>query len=71
MLSQFTYTQCYLMHPDPYHLADKPGMSHAVDGLIGTTTHHNPYNQPSPMYGEIQYPQPYGGPYYYPYPPYQ
>ena len=22
---------------------DKPGMYHSVDGLIGTTTHHNPY----------------------------
>ena len=50
---------------------DKPRMSHVVDGLIGTTTHHNHYNQPPPMYGALQYPQPYGGPYYYPYPPYQ
>jgi hypothetical protein len=45
---------------------DKPGMSHAADGLIGTTTHHNPYSQPPPMYGAPQYPQPYGGPSYYP-----
>jgi hypothetical protein len=46
-------------------------MSHVVYGLIGTTTHHNPYNQPPPMYGAPQYPQPYGGPSYYPPPPYQ
>jgi hypothetical protein len=45
---------------------DKPGMSHAVDGLIGSMMHHNPYNQPPPIYGEPHYPQPYGGPYYYP-----
>jgi hypothetical protein len=44
-------------------------MSHAVDGLIGTMTHHNPYSQPTPMYGAPQYPQPYGGPSYYPPPP--
>jgi hypothetical protein len=50
---------------------DKPGMSHAVDGLIGTTTHHNPYNKRQPMYDTPQYPQPYGGPSYYPLPPYQ
>jgi hypothetical protein len=50
---------------------DKPGMSHAVDGLIGTTTHHNPYIQPSPMYGTPQYLLMYGGPPYYPPPPYQ
>jgi hypothetical protein len=50
---------------------DKPGMSHVADGLIGTTTHHTPYIQPPPMYGSPQYPQPYGGPYYYPPPPYQ
>jgi hypothetical protein len=50
---------------------DKPGMSHAVDGLIGTMTHHNPYIQPPPMYGTPQYPSIYGGPSYYPPPPYQ
>jgi hypothetical protein len=46
-------------------------MSHTTNGLIGTMTHHNPYNQPPPMYGAPQYMQPYGGPYYYPPPPYQ
>jgi hypothetical protein len=46
-------------------------MSHVADGLIGTTTHHNPYSQPPPMYGTPQYIQPYGGPSYYPPPPYQ
>jgi hypothetical protein len=50
---------------------DKPDMSHAADGLIGTTTHHNPYIQPPPMYDTPQYPQPYGGPSYYPPRPYQ
>jgi hypothetical protein len=50
---------------------DKPGMSHAVDGLIGTTTHHNPYIQPPPMYDTPQYPLIYGGPPYYLPPPYQ
>jgi hypothetical protein len=37
---------------------NKPGMSHVVDGLIGTTTHHNPYSQPPAMYGAPQYPKP-------------
>jgi hypothetical protein len=50
---------------------DKPGMSHMVDGLIGTMTHHNPYIQPPPMYGTPQYLSIYGGPSYYPPPPYQ
>jgi hypothetical protein len=51
---------------------DKPGMSHVqVDGLIGTTTHHNPYIQPPPMYGTPQYPSIYGGSSYYPPPLYQ
>jgi hypothetical protein len=49
---------------------DKPGMSHSVDGLIGTTTHQNPHIQPPPMYGTLQYPLMYGGPPYYPPPPY-
>jgi hypothetical protein len=65
----------YIVLPDaprpvPF-VQDKPGMSHAVDGLIGTTKHHNPYNYPPHMYGATQYPQPYGGPSYYPPPPYQ
>jgi hypothetical protein len=46
-------------------------MSHAADGLIGTTTQHKPYIQPPPMYGIPQYPSIYGGPSYYPPPPYQ
>jgi hypothetical protein len=72
MLSQVTYTQYYLMHPDPYHLARTNLECLTLqDGLIGTTTHHNPYIQPPPMYGAPQYPQPYGGPSYYPPPPYQ
>jgi hypothetical protein len=50
---------------------DKPGMSHSTDGLIGTTTHHNPHLQQPPMYGTPQYPLVYGGPPYYPPPPYQ
>jgi hypothetical protein len=28
-------------------------MSHFVDGLIGTTTHHNPHLQQSPIYGTL------------------
>jgi hypothetical protein len=50
---------------------DKPGMSHAANGLIGATTHHNPQPQPPPMYGTPQYPPSYGGTPYYPPPPYQ
>jgi hypothetical protein len=41
-------------------------MLHATDRLIGTTTHHNPYIQPPPMYGTPQYPSIYGGSSYYP-----
>jgi hypothetical protein len=44
---------------------DKPGMSHSVDGLIGTTTHHNSHPQQPPMYGTPQYPPAYGRPPYY------
>jgi hypothetical protein len=40
---------------------DKPGMSHAADGLIGSMNHLNPYGHPSPTYGAHPYPQPYGG----------
>jgi hypothetical protein len=50
---------------------DKPGMSHAADGLIGSMTHLNPYGHPSPTYGANQYPQPYGGTSYYPPPTHQ
>jgi hypothetical protein len=50
---------------------DKPGMSHSANGLIGTTTHHNLYTQPPPMYGTPQYPSMYGRPPYFPPPPYQ
>jgi hypothetical protein len=50
---------------------DKPGMSHLLDGLIGTTTHHNSHLQKPPMYGTPQYPPAHGGPPYYPPPPYQ
>jgi hypothetical protein len=39
-------------------------MSHSVDGLIGTTTHHNPHLQQKPMYGTPQYLSVYGGPPY-------
>jgi hypothetical protein len=46
-------------------------MSHSVDGLIGTTTHQNPYIQPPPMHGTPQHPSIYGGPPYYPPTPYQ
>jgi hypothetical protein len=46
-------------------------MSHSMDGLSGTTTHHNPHPQQPPMYGPPQYPLVYGGPPYYPPPPYQ
>jgi hypothetical protein len=48
---------------------DIPWMSHSVDGLIGTTTHQNPYIQPPPMYGTPQYTLMYGGTPYYPPPP--
>jgi hypothetical protein len=44
---------------------DKPGASHATDGLIGSMNHHNPYIHPSPTYGVNQYPQPYGRISYY------
>jgi hypothetical protein len=50
---------------------DKPGVSHAADGLIGSMTHLNPYDHPSPTYGANQYPQPYGGMSYYPPPTHQ
>jgi hypothetical protein len=50
---------------------DKPGMSHSVDGLIGTTTHHNPYPPQPTMYGTPPYLSVYGGNPYYPPPPYQ
>jgi hypothetical protein len=60
------------MHRDPYHSArTNLGCLMRVDGLIGTTTHHNPYIQPPPMYGTPQYPSIYGGPSYYPPPLYQ
>jgi hypothetical protein len=58
------------LRPIPFG-QDKPRISHATDGLIGTTTHHNPYVQPPHMYGTHQYPLIYGGPYYYPPPLYQ
>jgi hypothetical protein len=58
------------LRPVPFN-QDKPGMSHSADGLIGTTTHHNPYIQPPPMYGTPQYLPIYGGPSYYPPPLYQ
>jgi hypothetical protein len=57
------------LRPIPFG-QDKPGMSHSVDGLIGTTTHHNPHPQKTPMYGTPQYPSIHGGSLYYP-PPYQ
>jgi len=50
---------------------DKLGMSHAIYGLIGTTTHHNPYNKPPPIYGAPRYLHPYGVTYYCPPPTYQ
>jgi hypothetical protein len=50
---------------------NKPAMSHMIDGLIGTTTHHNLNIQTPPMYSTPQYPSIYGGPFYYPPPPYQ
>jgi hypothetical protein len=50
---------------------EKTGMSHVADGLIGSIKHLNSYNHPSPTYGENQYPQPYGGTYYYPPPTHQ
>ena len=62
----------YTVLPDAPRLIpfvqEKPRMSHSVDGLIGTTTHHNPYIQPPPMYGTPQYPSMYGGTPYYPSP---
>ena len=36
-------------------------MSHAVDGLIGSMNHLNPYGHPSPTYGAHRYTQSYGG----------
>jgi hypothetical protein len=30
---------------------DKPGMSHTIDGQIGSMTHINPYGHPYPIYG--------------------
>jgi hypothetical protein len=60
----------YAPRPVPFG-QDKPGMSHIADGLIGTTTHHNPYIQQPPMCDTTQYPQQYGGPSYYPPPHYQ
>jgi hypothetical protein len=50
---------------------DKPGMSHSADGLIGTTTHHNPYPPQPTIYGTHPYPLAYGGNPYYPPPLYQ
>jgi len=41
-------------------------MSHSADGLIGTTTHHNPHPQQAPMYGTPKYMPVYEGPPYYP-----
>jgi hypothetical protein len=41
-------------------------MSQSVDGLIGTTTHHNPYIKPPPMYDTPQHPPIYGRLPYYP-----
>jgi hypothetical protein len=46
-------------------------MSHVADGLIGTTTHQNLYVQLPPMYMTPQYMLMYGGPPYFPPPPYQ
>jgi hypothetical protein len=50
---------------------EKPRVSHATDGLIGSMTHFYPYGHPSPTYGVNQYPQPYGGTSYYPSPTHQ
>jgi hypothetical protein len=50
---------------------DKPEMSHSMNGLICTTTHHIPHLQKPPMYGTPQYSPANGGPPYYPPPPYQ
>jgi hypothetical protein len=64
--SRYLYTVLpNALRPIPFG-QDKPGMSHSADGLIGTTTHHNPYIQPPPMYGTPQYPSMYGGHPYYP-----
>ena len=46
----------YIVFPDaprpiPF-CQDKPEMSHAGDGLIGSMTHLNPYGHLSPTYGE-------------------
>jgi hypothetical protein len=41
-----------------------------MDGLIGTTTHHNSHPEQPPMYGTPQYPPAYGVTPYYPPPPY-
>jgi hypothetical protein len=67
--SRYLYTVLPdIPRPVPFD-QDKPGMSHSVDGLIGTTTHHNPYIQPPPMYGTPQHPPIYGRLPYYPPPP--
>jgi hypothetical protein len=58
------------LRPVPF-VQDKIGMSHTTDGLIGTTTHHNPYIQPPPMYDTPKYTLIYGGSTYYPPPFYQ
>jgi hypothetical protein len=50
---------------------DKPGLSHAADGLIGSMNHIDHYSHPSPAYGAHQYPQPYGEMSYYPPPTHQ
>jgi hypothetical protein len=65
----------YMVPPDALRLVpfgqDNPGMSHSADGLIGTTTHHNPHPEQTPMLGPPQYPSVYGGHPYYPPSPYQ
>jgi hypothetical protein len=69
--SDYLYT---VLHDAPRPLPfgpDKPGMSHVVDGLIGSMTHLNPYDHPSPTYCAHEYLQPYGGTSYYPPPNHQ
>jgi hypothetical protein len=56
--------------PMPF-IQDKPEMSHSTDGLIGTTTHHNPYPPQPTMYVTPPYPLVYGGNPCYPPPPYK
>jgi hypothetical protein len=65
--SSYFYT-IFLDAPIPLpFVQDKPGVSHAVDGLISSMPHMNPYDHPSLTYGENNYPRPYGGiPYYLP-----